>query len=548
MYKLLLADDEAQVRERLARSLSKMDIPIEVVGAAGDGQEALNLAKTEKPDILITDIAMPIVNGLEVIRRLREQGIQTKNIIISGYDEFDYARTAITLGVTDYLLKPFLPGEMRDVLVKIIQELDNRKVFDRNLENLVKQADRKRFLDREQAFRNILQGDFSKEAVTCLGYPDDEKADSLYQCCLLSLNGTLWNFHVSDTFAKFMEELTSGYFGRGLGFSAAGLDPQKVMVCFYAKALPENAFRDAVNTGLRRFTASFQKYYDVLIYCTLGRIVRDVREISQSARDALNTWKRTLVPDTQIRMFERDSDVAQTTAFDVKAEIRRTKELMRASVISGRAEETQRLLENLIQLYSRLPDRGTDYIFISAQDMVLQIGDDLVEKGCPRLDGEIMEWLSERSYVAGLAELQRRLREFLVACCEEAQEAADAQKAQTCVRLARAYMDEHLADAGLSVEQVAEYVRFSPSYLRQIFKEQTGENLGEYIIRSRMERAEDYLLHSSMKISEVAERCGYDNQRYFASSFRKYFGCTPTDYKERRANRADTDSREEVQL
>ena len=547
MYKLLLADDEAQVRERLARSLSKMDIPIEVVGAAGDGQEALNLAKTEKPDILITDIAMPIVNGLEVIRRLREQGIQTKNIIISGYDEFDYARTAITLGVTDYLLKPFLPGEMRDVLVKIIQELDNRKAFDQNLENLVKQADRKRFLEREQALRNILQGDFSKEAVMCLGYPDDGKSDSLYQCCLLNLNGTSWNFHVSDTFAKFMEELTSGYFGRELGVSAVGLDPQKVMVCFHAEALPENVFRNAVNTGLRKFTASFQKYYDVLIYCTLGRISRNVREISQSARDALNTWKRTLIPDTQIRLFDRDPDVAQKTVDDVKAEIRRTKELVRAGVSGGRTEEIQRLLENLIQLYAQLPDRGTDYIFISAQDMVLQIGDDLAEKGCPRPDGEIMEWLSGRSYVAGLSELQRRLSEFLAACCRETLKAADAQKAQSCVRLARMYMDEHLADAELSVEQVAEYVRFSPSYLRQIFKEQTGENLGEYIIRSRMERAGDYLLHSSMKISEVAERCGYDNQRYFASSFRKYFGCTPTEYKERRESSAAADSRKEVQ-
>lgn len=113
MYKVLLADDETEVRDRLVKNLMKMDIPLEVVGAAGDGQEALDIALDKKPDIVITDIAMPVFNGLELIRRMQEAGLQTKNIVISGYDEFDYARTAISLGVTDYLLKPFLPSEMK---------------------------------------------------------------------------------------------------------------------------------------------------------------------------------------------------------------------------------------------------------------------------------------------------------------------------------------------------------------------------------------------------------------------------------------------------
>ena len=109
MYKVLIADDEVSVRKLLEKSLRSSGLAIEVAAAAGDGREAYELAMAHHPDIIVTDIAMPSMNGLELIRSLQSQGITSKNIIISGYDEFDYARTAIALGVTDYLLKPFMP-------------------------------------------------------------------------------------------------------------------------------------------------------------------------------------------------------------------------------------------------------------------------------------------------------------------------------------------------------------------------------------------------------------------------------------------------------
>ena len=110
------------------------------------------------PDILVTDIAMPFRNGLDLIRELKEREIATKSVIISGYDEFDYARTAIALGVTDYLLKPFTPSELYEVLEKLIRELDSQRVFDQNLERLKKQADRNKLRERYHFFKEVLKG------------------------------------------------------------------------------------------------------------------------------------------------------------------------------------------------------------------------------------------------------------------------------------------------------------------------------------------------------------------------------------------------------
>ena len=102
MYQILIVDDEERVRDLLAKNISKLPLEVEVAAVASDGREALELAIQLKPDIVITDIAMPFLNGLELIRKMRENGIESKNLIISGYDEFDYARQAIAEPQCDY--------------------------------------------------------------------------------------------------------------------------------------------------------------------------------------------------------------------------------------------------------------------------------------------------------------------------------------------------------------------------------------------------------------------------------------------------------------
>lgn len=128
MYRVLIVDDEDNVRSLLVKSVRNSELEVETA-EAGDGKEALSLAALWRPDILITDIAMPFMNGLELIKEMQKAGISSKNVVISGYDEFDYARQAISLGVKDYLLKPFLPKEFVEVLGKMVKELDSQKAL-----------------------------------------------------------------------------------------------------------------------------------------------------------------------------------------------------------------------------------------------------------------------------------------------------------------------------------------------------------------------------------------------------------------------------------
>ena len=131
-----------------------------------------------------------------------------------------------------------------------------------------------------------------------------------------------------------------------------------------------------------------------------------------------------------------------------------------------------------------------------------------------------------------LLEIHELLESYIKKCCVQVKETLSANRQEVAVHLVQGYIEEHLKDRNLSVESAAELVHFSVSYLREIFKDVTGESFNEYLIRKRMEKAGELLRKTSMKIADIAERCGYDNQRYFSSSFKKFYGCTPTEFKE----------------
>ena len=154
------------------------------------------------------------------------------------------------------------------------------------------------------------------------------------------------------------------------------------------------------------------------------------------------------------------------------------------------------------------------------------------KNGFGRVDQEASRQLKGKMASGSLLEIEELMEEYLRLCCDKIQQNMRQNRAEAAVSLVQNWVEDNLKDHTISVETAAETVHFSVSYLRQIFKEITGESFNEFLIRKRMEKAGEYLQNTSMKIQDIAERCGYENQRYFASSFKKFYGCTPTDFKE----------------
>lgn len=532
MYKVLIADDETFVRNLLEKNLQASGLPIEICASAGDGEEALQKALETHPDILVTDISMPFKNGLDLIRELQEQGIVAKNIIISGYDEFDYARTAISLGVTDYLLKPFMPKELTNVVEKIVRELDGQKALNQNLQMLIKQADQNVSLNRERILKEVLEGRrIAESEIERLGF-FPEKEIACYISSILTLKGAMEQFGFTEKVDEFIKLIQSGYFSEKLNIQAVKLEPNKLVICFCEKSRNESEFMEKLTSGLKNFSKSMEQYYDIVPYVTLGRVYKTVSGLRSSYLDALETWKDALNPEKKIRIYGEKKQEEACYQGEISTKLRTMKSCIRGAVCNGNEAEALSLLKQLMVLYTSVSNKGGDYIFISAGELIFGIADDMEKSGCGRLDKEDIPQLKAHMTAGSLLEIHELLEEYIRKCCIRVKVNLSASRSEVAVHLIQSYIEEHLKDSMLSVEDAAELVHFSVSYLREIFKDVTGESFNEYLIRKRMEKAGELLRNTSMKIVDIAEQCGYDNQRYFSSSFKKFYGCTPTEFKE----------------
>lgn len=529
MYRIMIVDDEDYVRDLLVESLQQSSLDIEIASVAGDGKEALESAVLLNPDIIITDIAMPFMNGLEFIKEMQQKGLHGKSVVISGYDEFDYARQAITLGVKDYLLKPFLPEELIVVVNKVIQELDKQKQLQQNITLLKEQASSRSGLVREKVLKDILEGkrEPGEEAFDgsdtglCL-------AGTFYMSGVIRLTGGRWNFSNQEGVEEFLILVQEGYFPPDIRMYAVSFDQLQLAAIWCSSMENETMFLRKVRVGLEKIMESLNKYYQIQFTCALGRPYGQLFDLAQSYREAVAVWRGTLNPAHPVLFYGESGEKKEEANSE---QISNFKNEIRLAVRLGQTEEAIRQLQGLIKSYASFANKKNDYISVSVGELVYNIFNDLENAGYERGEVEPAESILERTSYGSLMDMKEVLEDYIRKCCRVVSEHSEETKAGVLVKRVKMVIENHLKDSNLDLEWVANQVHFSSSYVRQTFKQQTGEGFGEYLIRKRMEQAGMLLQKTGLMIQKVAQECGYDNQRYFASSFKKFYGCTPTEFK-----------------
>ena len=535
-YRLLIADDEVYVRDLLVKNVRDSDADVEVVAVAGDGKEALEAAKVWKPNIIITDIAMPFINGLELIKELQKIGISSKNIIISGYDEFEYAKQAISLGVTDYLLKPFLPRELIEVLKKSTEELDNQKILNQNMNLLKEQVKSHVSLAREHFLKEVLENGI-KESSDIL-----EKAKELelnlkanyYIAGILRFQGG-WEFETQEKVEEFLMLIGKGYFAFGLNIYAVGVDKTQLAILICGETSDERGFCQLVQMGLEKISASMEKYYHTILFCGLGAVKKSISDLKYSYQEALCVWRCTLDirKEKKVRFYKASSQILQEHVEHTNAanEIREWKNRIRLAVKAGHQDEALALLSGLMKSYVSIANHKTEYIGVSIGELIYALANDMEAEGYEReRPEEIFEFEDKMKY-GSLMDLKEILESYTKKCCQSIETDSGQTRANAMVKQVKMLLETNLKNPKIDLEWAAQNVHFSASYVRQAFKQITGEGFGEYLIRKRMEKAGMLLQKTEMRIQDIAAECGYDNQRYFASSFKKFYGCTPTEFK-----------------
>ena len=527
-YKVFLVEDEVVVRESIRDNVPWAGSGFQLAGEAADGEMALPLIQDIKPDILITDIKMPFMDGLELARIVRRNLPWVKIIIISGYDEFSFAREAISLAVTDYLLKPLSSADLLAALGKVARQIEAETEEREKIENLNRSLAGGRQLMAERFLGDLATGLVPPgEAIKRAG---ELGLDLLARCYIVA---ALTPQARSDggahrQYAEYLkaEDLIGSLLSANRDVVKFSRSLREIILVFKGEEPAElerhcYAVCHALKYEVERKTAC-------VLTVRIGAARDRIQGIAESLRDAETAQSFAYIFGEDKVIGIEDARRANLKSADLlKLDSRAVAEGLRR----GERGDIPALLEGyLARLASEPP--ASFYRGFAVAELGLAAARFVEELG-----GEVDLVLPELSQLESMARVgQPELRgylERLLGAAFDFREARKRGKYGDLILRARGYIDANFAELEISLHAVAREVNVSPSHFSTIFSQEAGRTFIEYLTDTRIRRAMELLKTTSLRSSEIAYRVGYKDPHYFSYIFKANAGCTPTEFRRR---------------
>ena len=531
MLKVFLAEDEFIIREGIKNNIDWQAHGYEFCGEASDGELAFPLIQKTRPDILITDIKMPFVDGLALSRLVKKELPETEIIILSGYEEFDYAKEAIQIGVARYLLKP-INGETLLQEIDSVAEIILGKQKEKEIrEKYQKEMEENSLRDQMDLFQHLVTGDCSMEELLSVADKLDLKIMApWYSIVLLKIQSMKHDYEeysgsivaVDERIVKLAEPEHVLIFDRALEGRA-----------FLFKADSEEELLAYQKEYLGDVKEVLSGYANLRYFGGIGTPVNRLREIPASFEDASHAFAHrylvaeSCILDSSLLMQE---GAAEHEDFRISAvnpeQIDRAK--MQEFLRTGDLDEVVYFVD---EFFGKL-DGGAmksrifrQYItmdaYFSIVDFLKGLGLQKDEIEAPDQDSSILQ--DEKS---AMDYIVRIMNKALVL-----REKKASSRYEDVVSEVIHYIEDNYAQEELSLNLLASHVNFSPNHLSMIFSQQTGQTLIRYLTDYRMNRAKELLRCSSKKSSVISMEIGYKDPHYFSYLFKKTQGMTPTQYR-----------------
>lgn len=489
MWKIMLVEDESLLRKALKKTISE-NPGYEICHEAANGISALKYLQNHKVDIIISDIRMPSMDGLELAKRIHDMEISVKIIILSGYSDFEYARHMLKYDAFSYLLKPIVPEELMDTLrlacEKIRQEETGKNILkSHTFQNFQKEG----YAHFTSELPCILLNS-TNLAACCIDFEKSPEKESLAR----------WQFELERTLYPCCCFWLDSYLYLVLDASSPDADLTETII-------------------------EIQLYFENQNIATrigVGLNAASMMEISSSitqARNALHHYHQ--LPLHEIVYYQRISLLETNSgSYPLTAE----KNLLNA-VIS--LEETD-IHSYITDIQKQLESQGTELIYLHLTELIFSCKRELSQYGF------CLEW--ENLYYSARARVpweQVLLHlEKILADCHQNLLATRASSCTSIIIKARQYISEHATEP-LTLDEVANYCYLSKSHFCKIFKNETGETFKSYLNQIRIEMAKNLLETTNLKSYEIAEAIGFDDPSYFNELFKKKWGMTPNRYRKR---------------
>lgn len=528
MYKVLLVDDEPLIREAISENTRWNELGYELLGTCRNGREAIQRLEEEEADLVLTDICMPYVDGMELTRYLYENHRSVKVIMISGYDDFEYAKTAMKYHVMDYILKPVTAQELAQTLITVREKLDE-EYFQKDSMQKIKGAYRSSL--------PMLQGRFLNSLL--LGNMGSEEIRQKLKDYEINLEG---NFYMTalvagDDLASFLmqsDEYKSdlAYFAiynvaaeiveaHGFGVSVQDVDERTVLIFFGEENIEEEVLRVA-----EEIHDSILKFLKIRCTISIGRPVRRLQELSRSFQDARHTLEYRFVLGGDQVIYAQNLPKNQDL---VSADMPRHVRGICRAVRSGGEKEVEDEIDCFItNIRQSCLSRNRSIFHI--QNLILNVMKELDaaaldETEIFRQERELLNKVYDKDR---LSEIKTELTSFCMELARSFRDEKDSYCKSQAIR-ALDYIEEHYRE-DVTLNSVCSHLAMSTSYFSSIFKTYTGLTFIEALTRKRIEKAKTLLENTSRKAYEIAWEVGYSDPHYFSSTFKRMTGMSPTEY------------------
>lgn len=535
LYSIILVDDEEEVRKSIIKQIDWESAGFQVVGDAENGEDALEKIEVLEPDVVLTDIRMPYMDGLTLAEKIRQRYPSTKVVIFSGYDDFEYAQKAIKLNVTEYILKPVNVEELTSILKRIKSNLDEEIEEKRNVSRLRENYRKSLPIIREQFFNDMVHRRLADDLIESklreydipitgarkwiIAAIDVEKSDDRSKKTL-SLHEEEELIPISVM--QIVREKLKSYCRFSLFQSTA--EAGMVVIA----ALDDDNTTTGLIDVLGDICKETKRILEVPVTIGIGHSVTGLSKIAGSYQSAVEALGYKAVVGSGITIYINDMEPVGSG----KLEFDNSDESDFISAVKFGPDE--KIEAVMVRISGKLESARVHY----RQQQVYVFGVlNTVIQMIQQYDLNLEEILGgELEYLNVIDKLQKReeFGEWLLKTARKMNQAINQERDMTTrqvIQQAKQYIMDNYQNPDLSVEMICRHLHMSPAYFSTMFKKETGQAYIAYLTEIRLNKAVELLNKTDDKTYVIASKVGYQEQNYFSYVFKKKFGVSPTKFR-----------------